>query len=79
MNKTVKCPTCGQPSSFSKENPFRPFCSERCQILDLGAWADEKFAIPSDDSEISSVNQNQKSDDLDHDPTSQLRPKHHLN
>jgi len=79
MSKQVKCPTCGKPSSFSPENKFRPFCSERCQTLDLGAWAEEKFAIPSEDSEISTVNKNQESDDLDHDPASHPPPKHRLN
>lgn len=43
----VKCPQCGQPATFSPENPFRPFCSERCRILDLGAWADESYRIPA--------------------------------
>lgn len=42
----VKCPTCGKPTQYSKDNPVRPFCSERCQALDLGAWADEKYRVP---------------------------------
>jgi endogenous inhibitor of DNA gyrase (YacG/DUF329 family) len=79
MSKIVRCPTCKKPASFESSNRYRPFCSERCQILDLGAWADEKFAIPTEDSEISSVNKNQKSGALDHDPASQRPPKHQLN
>lgn len=32
-------------------NPHRPFCSERCRLVDLGAWLDERYAIPGDESE----------------------------
>lgn len=42
----VKCPRCGLSALYSSENPFRPFCSERCKIVDLGAWAEGKYAIP---------------------------------
>lgn len=44
--REVKCPRCGNVTQFSSENPFRPFCSERCQTLDLGAWAEEKYKVP---------------------------------
>nr|WP_314268954.1 DNA gyrase inhibitor YacG [uncultured Kingella sp.] len=43
--KTVKCPTCGAPVAWQPENRFRPFCSERCKLIDFGEWADEKRAI----------------------------------
>jgi endogenous inhibitor of DNA gyrase (YacG/DUF329 family) len=33
-------------SLYSPENRFRPFCSERCKLLDLGAWANDEYAIP---------------------------------
>lgn len=46
MSKQVKCPTCSKLTVWSTDNPWRPFCSERCKQIDLGAWADEKFAIP---------------------------------
>ncbi len=42
----VKCPTCGKQAEYTG-NEFRPFCSERCKLLDFGAWADEEFALPS--------------------------------
>ena len=42
----VKCPTCGAPVQWSADSPFRPFCSERCKYVDLGAWASERYAIP---------------------------------
>ena len=43
----VKCPQCGKETEFTG-NEFRPFCSERCKLLDFGDWADERFAIPSE-------------------------------
>lgn len=44
--KTVKCPGCSGPSIYALQNPFRPFCSERCKQMDLGAWASESFKLP---------------------------------
>ena len=53
--RTVPCPTCRRPALFSPENPFRPFCSARCQGQDFGAWASEDYRVgappPSDDQE----------------------------
>jgi len=54
-NKTmplVKCPNCGKEVEFTG-NEFRPFCSERCKMLDFGAWADEEYALPTETSELS--------------------------
>ncbi|MBS0289185.1 MAG: DNA gyrase inhibitor YacG [Proteobacteria bacterium] len=42
----VKCPTCEKVTSFAGSNPFRPFCSDRCKLIDLGAWAAEDYKIP---------------------------------
>jgi len=33
---------------WSAESPFRPFCSERCKLMDLGAWATEKYRVPDE-------------------------------
>jgi len=44
---TVRCPTCSGPSLFAPTNRFRPFCSERCYQIDLGAWANEEFRVPA--------------------------------
>jgi endogenous inhibitor of DNA gyrase (YacG/DUF329 family) len=44
--RKVKCPACGQPAVFDESNPFRPFCSERCRTIDLGAWAAERYRVP---------------------------------
>lgn len=41
----MTCPICRQPTVW-KDNPWRPFCSERCQLIDLGTWAMEKYRIP---------------------------------
>lgn len=41
----VKCPTCGKEVEYTG-NEFRPFCSERCKLLDFGAWADEEYNLP---------------------------------
>jgi endogenous inhibitor of DNA gyrase (YacG/DUF329 family) len=46
--KTVSCPRCGKPAPFAPENPWRPFCSERCKTIDLGKWADEQYRVPAD-------------------------------
>lgn len=43
----VRCPTCKGPSVFGPQNRWRPFCSERCRQIDLGAWANEEFRVPS--------------------------------
>lgn len=47
MNKPkIKCPTCSKQHEWSSSNPCRPFCSERCKAIDLGAWANEEYSIP---------------------------------
>jgi uncharacterized protein len=44
--RIFKCPRCGKPISF-KENPYRPFCSKKCKMMDLGAWFMEEYQISS--------------------------------
>jgi hypothetical protein len=50
-----KCPACKKVIVYSEANPYRPFCSERCKLLDLGAWFDGAYSIAAeeDDSENS--------------------------
>ncbi|PVO21268.1 DNA gyrase inhibitor YacG, partial [Salmonella enterica subsp. enterica serovar Typhimurium] len=43
----VNCPTCGKPVVWGEISPFRPFCSKRCQLIDLGEWAAEEKRIAS--------------------------------
>jgi endogenous inhibitor of DNA gyrase (YacG/DUF329 family) len=45
----VACPQCGQEVAWSAESPFRPFCSERCKMIDLGQWASENYRVPADE------------------------------
>ena len=46
--RLVRCPACGGDSVYGPDNPYRPFCSERCKNLDLGAWASESFRVPDE-------------------------------
>ncbi|HHF7346506.1 DNA gyrase inhibitor YacG [Legionella feeleii] len=50
MNKLKKiaCPTCGKKNTWYPENAFKPFCCERCKLIDLGEWARETRKIPGD-------------------------------
>jgi len=50
MALTVKCPTCRGETAW-ENNPHRPFCSKRCQMIDLGAWVEERYKIAGDDLE----------------------------
>ncbi|XHS80535.1 DNA gyrase inhibitor YacG [Burkholderiaceae bacterium UC74_6] len=43
--KIVPCPTCKGDSVYGPNNPWRPFCCERCRQIDLGAWASESFRV----------------------------------
>ena len=47
----IKCPNCNKNVNLSIDNKFRPFCSEKCKLIDFGAWATEKFQIPGDKTE----------------------------
>lgn len=51
MNKIVKCPTCKTSVEWTKDALYRPFCSKRCRLIDLGEWASESHAIPGSNSE----------------------------
>ena len=46
--KKVNCPTCGAIVEWRPGNRFRPFCSERCKLLDLGGWAAERYRMPAE-------------------------------
>ena len=45
--REVACPACGKAAVFSPSNRWRPFCSERCRLTDLGGWASESYRIPA--------------------------------
>ena len=42
----MACPRCGAKQPYSPKNKWRPFCSERCKIIDLGKWAAEDYRVP---------------------------------
>jgi endogenous inhibitor of DNA gyrase (YacG/DUF329 family) len=54
---TVKCPNCGTLVEWSPEQPWRPFCSERCKLVDLGSWFDEQNRIAGNPASPSSPEQ----------------------
>ena len=43
----VKCPRCGKKTNW-EQNPFRPFCTERCKLIDLGKWMNGSYTIPGE-------------------------------
>lgn len=45
VTRIVRCPHCGGRSIYTAGNPWRPFCSERCRQLDLGAWGNEDYRV----------------------------------
>lgn len=45
----VNCPQCGETVIWEKSNRYRPFCSERCKLIDLGRWATDTYKIPDED------------------------------
>ncbi|MGM8933573.1 DNA gyrase inhibitor YacG [Pseudomonas neustonica] len=51
MTLNVECPTCKAPVTWDASFPDRPFCSHRCRLIDLGAWASEEHVIPGNDQE----------------------------
>ena len=47
--RSTACPTCGKPVPWGEESPWRPFCSERCRLIDLGEWLGEEKRIPGEE------------------------------
>jgi endogenous inhibitor of DNA gyrase (YacG/DUF329 family) len=47
--RAVACPTCGTPVPWTPQSRWRPFCSERCKMIDVGAWASESYRVPTTD------------------------------
>ncbi|PLY17205.1 MAG: DNA gyrase inhibitor YacG [Sedimenticola sp.] len=44
--RKISCPTCSKQIIWDTSSPWRPFCSERCRLIDLGEWLDEGYKIP---------------------------------
>ena len=47
----MKCPTCGKQVEW-ENNSYRPFCSERCKLIDLGAWVNEQYSVPGESTTV---------------------------
>jgi endogenous inhibitor of DNA gyrase (YacG/DUF329 family) len=59
------CPTCDRPIEWSDQYPYRPFCSERCRLVDLGAWLSGERAIPGDTTDATDNAPSQPTDQHD--------------
>lgn len=60
--KNITCPTCGKKATWTTDNAFRPFCSERCKLIDLGDWADEKHRVPGESVDTNELSDNKEED-----------------
>ncbi|MCW8930048.1 MAG: DNA gyrase inhibitor YacG [Gammaproteobacteria bacterium] len=60
---TIKCPTCSLMHDYYTSKPWSPFCSERCQLIDLGAWAGEEHRIKGEPVAQSEKQMNHSNDD----------------
>ncbi|HYN27455.1 MAG TPA: DNA gyrase inhibitor YacG [Burkholderiales bacterium] len=49
--RMVNCPRCGAAAPWNEANAYRPFCSERCKLIDLGQWASEGYRIPQEEAD----------------------------
>ena len=59
MPAKVKCPTCRKEAAW-ENNPHRPFCSERCGLIDLGAWTQERYRIPAEETDFDPGDEDQE-------------------
>lgn len=64
----MSCPRCKKQIEYDQNNPFRPFCSQRCRDIDFGKWIEGEYSIPVEDQ----TPQNPDSDE----ETASLRQKH---
>jgi endogenous inhibitor of DNA gyrase (YacG/DUF329 family) len=58
----IFCPVCRKETRWA-DNPFRPFCSERCRLIDLGKWASEEYRVPGDQKDLPADGQRKKGED----------------
>lgn len=73
------CPTCKRRVRFREEDSAKlpksfPFCSERCKLIDLGAWFDADYRIPSKPEEEGFASENASTDQTDSEPEQRSRP-----
>lgn len=55
IKRSKKCPICKKAVDWNN-NPFKPFCSERCKMIDLGSWADERYRIADEKADENNTN-----------------------
>jgi uncharacterized protein len=60
--RIIPCPTCQKAMEWTPKNIYRPFCSERCKLIDFGEWADERHVISGDNRDISSTSAEEEFD-----------------
>lgn len=53
-SQKITCPTCGKPNTWLPDNNYKPFCSDRCKLIDLGEWANESRKIPAEQAPLES-------------------------
>jgi endogenous inhibitor of DNA gyrase (YacG/DUF329 family) len=58
MNKKALCPTCDKNSELTRSNSYRPFCSERCRLIDLGQWVNESYSISDTNIDDGNIEEN---------------------
>ncbi len=51
MTTELTCPQCKKLVIWNEDYPYRPFCSKRCQLIDLGEWANESYKVPVKDTD----------------------------
>lgn len=61
----VDCPTCKKKINWTAESEHRPFCSKRCQLIDLGEWSDELKAIPCGETKDAQIQQMPDIEDIE--------------
>ncbi|PWG65164.1 DNA gyrase inhibitor YacG [Sediminicurvatus halobius] len=60
---TVHCPTCGTPVEWTDAARYRPFCSRRCKLIDLGEWLDERHRIPGEPADETTLDSEWREED----------------
>jgi uncharacterized protein len=65
----VKCPTCGKKVDW-QDNQWRPFCSERCKLIDFSRWANEEYSVPGKEINPDDVTERPEADEVDTDQNS---------
>ncbi len=58
----IQCPVCKKKTTW-EENPYKPFCSERCKLIDLGKWATEEYKVPGEQADDSTDKVPEKRDE----------------